>query len=73
MTHLVIALIIAGWLLCSVIAYAGAFAYYQGTYPDESRAGMDRFACGVAILGGPVAFLVSFFYTGGYKYGLRFW
>ena len=34
MTYLVIVLIIAGWLLCSVIAYAGTFAYYQREFME---------------------------------------
>jgi len=79
MTYLVIALIIASWLLCSVIAYAGTFAYYQGFYVAYPEFNKDQeeinkgFCAIVGLLGGPIALLVSFFYTGGYKYGLRFW
>ena len=76
MTYLSIALIIAGWLLCSVIAYAGSFAYWQGEYPfqeDERKSGNMRFSIMWSLAGGPISLVVSFLGTGFYKHGLRLW
>ena len=79
MTLLVAGLIIVGWLMCSVVAYAGTFAYYQGIgaeYPEfnKSTESETRLFCAiVAILGGPIALFTSFIIMGGYKHGFRFW
>lgn len=78
MTTIAIAFLVVGWLLCSVVAYGGTFAYYQGylAYPEfnKNQENTDRVFCAiVALLGGPIALVVSFFYTSGYKYRFRFW
>ena len=80
MSYLVIALIIVGWLLCSAIAYAGSFAYYQGIaleysedYARSLEGGIILFCATMSILLGPLALLLSFFIMDGYKRGLRLW
>ena len=76
MTYLVIGLIIAGWLLCSVIAYAGTFAYWQGEYPlieDECKSENMSSTILWSLIGGPILLVVSFLGTGFYKHGFRLW
>ena len=76
MTYLVIALIIAGWLLCSVIAYAGTFAYWQREFPilgSIQKKDNQVFSAILGFVGGPITLVATFIATGGYKHGFLFW
>lgn len=68
--------IIAGWLICAVLATGISFADLQGRFTTIAAAEKRR-DLGLSVLlglgGGPVALLVTFCHSGFCKFGWRLW
>lgn len=77
MIFLVVSLIVIGWLMCSVVAYAGLFAWYQGEFASDPEFNKEKehddimFSLFIGLLGGPFSLLATLWVTR-FKYGLRF-
>ena len=71
---LIAALIAAGWLGSAALSYGIMFAYFQRKWPtladEDYRSDMGGTA-GFSLLGGPIALLVSIFFSGFCQYGLK--
>jgi hypothetical protein len=64
---------LAIWVTCGAFAYAGALAYFQGSWPRLAKE-QYREDLGLAVvmwLGGPFGLVVTTLASGFFKYGLR--
>jgi hypothetical protein len=75
MNSALIAIVVAIWLLCGVIAYGGLFACLQNKYPsraDDDYRGDVSYSI-VPSLFGPFGLITVALSTGCFKYGLKFY
>lgn len=68
------ALVIIGYIVCSIITYETALAYFQRKYPllMEDNYRKDAGMAALLALFGPVGLILSMFLFGFWKYGLMF-
>jgi hypothetical protein len=75
MNSALIAMVVAIWLICGVIAYGGLFACLQNKYSslaDDDYRGDMSYAI-VPSLFGPFGLLAVALSTGFFKYGFKFY
>lgn len=67
------AVVVVGYLMCSVAAYGITFAYMQGNWPTlaESQRTLDRTFSAFIALFGPIGFIVSFVLSDFAKHGMK--
>lgn len=66
--------IIVLWLLCSILAYGGSFAYYQRNYPTLAKQSyrQEMGICMImSLIGGPISLLVTTFTSGFFEHGFK--
>lgn len=69
---MIIALIILAWAVCGVFTYGAILAYFQREFPSIATAQFKedvKNAFFIALVAGPVSFIVCFFFTDFFKHG----
>ncbi len=72
---MIISLVIAGWLVCSILSYLIAFNFFQAEFEhfEGDLAGSDRGAAVLLSLFGPFSLVVVFCLSSFCKHGIRRW